>query len=624
MRHHTPGRYPYGLWIPDPDHIEFVCHPRKVLDRTVQRAKAGVSGTMRRILFACLFWVSAAIGAAAQDLVWIQVEAQPSLRSAEDRVRSYAVRLPDVAGFQQSRNWYAIALGPYERVDAERLLRQLRGAGQIPRDSFIARTAAYQTQFWPIGANDLIVAEAAAPAPEPQPLQPEPTENTDTPVAQPDETVQQARQSERLLTRDERKELQVALQWAGYYSAAIDGAYGRGTRRSMGDWQTFKGYEPTGVLTTRQRAELLRDYNAILDGMNMAEVADAQAGISLQMPTGVVAFAEYEPPFAHYRPTGDLKGHISLISQEGSRARFQGLFNVLQTLEMVPAEGPRKLNQNSFQIEGKDNTYHTTIDVTFSNGVMKGYMFVWPANDDQRRTRVFDLVKASFATLDGTLDPSISEPTEDQRVDLLAGLEIKTPKQTATGFFTDPKGTVLTHVDAVGSCSRVSIESEVDMDVLLSDAKSGLAVLKPKSPTSPLAHATFQTSVPRLKDQITVAGFSYGGLLGAPTLTQGQLEDLRGLAGEDTVKRLAIEAQPGDAGGPVFDRGGAVLGLLQPAKTGARQLPKDVGFATDTDTIRSALNAAGLSLTEASSQAVMAPEDLSLLAEDITVLVECW
>ena len=41
--------------------------------------------------------------------------------------------------------------------------------------------------------------------------------------------------------------------------------------------------------------------------------------------------------------------------------------------------------------------------------------------------------------------------------------------------------------------------------------------------------------------------------------TYGTLADTRGLNGEETVKRLALNAAPGDVGGPVFD---AVLPLL--------------------------------------------------------------
>jgi len=43
-----------------------------------------------------------------------------------------------------------------------------------------------------------------------------------------------------------------------FYNAAIDGSFGRGTRNSMAAWQEANGYEINGILTTAQRAELLK------------------------------------------------------------------------------------------------------------------------------------------------------------------------------------------------------------------------------------------------------------------------------------------------------------------------------------------------------------------------------
>ncbi|WP_375281081.1 peptidoglycan-binding protein, partial [Pseudooctadecabacter sp.] len=77
------------------------------------------------------------------------------------------------------------------------------------------------------------------------------------PIQTPDETLREAQASEATLDRDQKRALQVALQWAGVYDGAIDGLYGRGTRRSMSAWQKANNHEVTGVLTTSQRAELL-------------------------------------------------------------------------------------------------------------------------------------------------------------------------------------------------------------------------------------------------------------------------------------------------------------------------------------------------------------------------------
>ena len=50
------------------------------------------------------------------------------------------------------------------------------------------------------------------------------------PAGTPDETRAEARDSEALLLPEDRKDLQTALQWFGFYASGIDGAFGPGTR----------------------------------------------------------------------------------------------------------------------------------------------------------------------------------------------------------------------------------------------------------------------------------------------------------------------------------------------------------------------------------------------------------
>ena len=52
-------------------------------------------------------------------------------------------------------------------------------------------------------------------------------------------------------------EVQQALNWNGFYDAAIDADFGPGTRRAMEAWQRASGFEVTGVLSTAQRRGLI-------------------------------------------------------------------------------------------------------------------------------------------------------------------------------------------------------------------------------------------------------------------------------------------------------------------------------------------------------------------------------
>ena len=565
---------------------------------------------------------------AQQDIAWVQIEAQPSLTAAQNRARAYAGRLPDVNGFALGGGWYGVVLGPYTRADAERVLTVYRAEREIPADSFIAFSGSFSQQFWPVGANLLNLPQAVDPqtenpqtaAPDPEPAsEPEPE-----PQIEPaDETPRQARQGEAELSREGRKELQVMLQWAGFYQGAIDGAFGRGTRGSMAAWQEANNFEKTGVLTTKQRAALRQQYNAVLNGLGLQTVTDTTAGIEMQVPLGVVNFTKYSPPFAHFDATGDIPARVLMISQQGDQNTLYGLYDIMQTLEIVPEEGSRERKKNSFLLIGQNNEIVSHTEARLEDGLVKGFTLVWPAGDEERRTRLLGEMQKSFNRLEGVLDPAAGMD-EEQNIDLVSGLDIRRPKLSRSGFYVDDQGTVVTTSAAVAQCGRITLEGDHEADTIHVDKARGIAVLRAREALAPASVAALRRGSPRLQSDVAVSGFSYEGALSAPTLTFGKLSDIKGLGGERELKRLALNALPGDAGGPVLDDSGTVMGMLLPAPEGGRKLPEDVSFAMDSETIRSVLDSAGITVSDPSPGGVMAPEDLTRKAQGMTVLVSCW
>ncbi len=572
-------------------------------------------------VFLAVYLVFPATLSRAEDQAWIQVEALPSLASAEQTIRRYAANLQDVNGFAISNGWFAVVLGPYSPGDARQVLAVYKADRLIPQDSYIARSTAYQQQFWPDGVNTL-----HQPSGQEAEASSEPEIVEASTHAQPDytrETKPEALAGESLLSREQRKQLQVALKWAGFYDGAIDGAYGRGTRGSMSRWQERNNFEETGVLTTFQRNELMRQYNSAFEGLGLEVVRNKGAGIAMILPMELVKFDKYEPPFVHYNPVGNGQVRALMISQQGDEATLAGLYDIMQTLEIVPPNGPREISGKAFSLVGENAQIISHTQAWLEGGMIKGFTLVWPSGDEARRQRVLDRMLASFEPIDGVLDPAAGS-NEDQRIDLLAGLQIRQPRLSRSGFYVDKTGTVVTTDEVVQSCTRITIDGDHEAEVLADDAVLGIAILRPKEPLAPLFVAAFQRSVPRLHSDIAVAGYSYGGILGAPTMTFGQLADLRGLNGEPGMKRLALAALDGDTGGPVIDAGGAVLGMLLPARQNGRQLPDGVSFAAGTEALTQILQRAGITVNETSDQNHIPPETLTRQASDMTVLVSCW
>ena len=360
--------------------------------------------------------------AQAQEQAWLQIEAHPDLAVAQDRARAYESLFGDVAGFATGRGWYLIALGPQSPEAAAGRLFDLKRQGQIPPDAFISDGSNHGQRYWPIGvlpdaAPDQTVAvdPVPAPLPEPEPL----------PVVEPDETPRQARASEDALSRDDRRALQTALQWFGFYTAAIDGAFGPGTRNSMAEWQAANGYEPTGVLTTRQRAALVANYQADQAEFGFASVNEPEAGIEITLPLSLVAFDHYEPPFVHFTERNGSGLRIILISQPGDQASLSGLYDILQTLEVVPAEGERTRGERSFTINARSATVQSYAYAETAKGQVKGFMAIWTPEDAARMDRILPAMQASFRSSgDKSLDPGLVPMTDEARRGLLSGLEV--------------------------------------------------------------------------------------------------------------------------------------------------------------------------------------------------------
>ena len=563
---------------------------------------------------------------------WLQIEAQPDLNTALDRARAYAALFPDVEGYRLGNGWYGIALGPQEQDIAAARLLDLRRQNLIPTDSYLSVGESYGQRFWPVGSDTTDQVETTAlpdpaapvaevpPEPEPEPA-PAPNE-----TAAPDETAAQARASEAELTASDRELLQEALQWYGFYQGGLDGSFGPGTRASMAAWQIANGHEETGTLTTRQRAALTGAFRSDKAEFGFETVTEIESGIEITLPLGLIAFDRYDPPFVHFVEQNGSGLKVLLISEPGGKVGLAGLFDILQTLELVPTTGERGLDDTSFLIRGRNDKIETLAYAEAVGGNIKGYLISWNVADADRMARILPAIQASFRSLgDRALDPGLVPLSDAAKRGLLAGLDVRHPRLSRSGFFVDSAGTVVTTLQAVEGCGRIVLERSTEATIAFTDPALGIAVLTPNTPLAPTSVARFATQSPRLGSRVSLSGYSYEDKLPSPVLTLGTMEETQGLNGEPGLTRLTLSALPGDAGGPVLDASGAVIGLLLPAdSTAARQLPDGVAFAASALAVTTALTAQGLEPISATNTGALSPDAMASAARGMTVLVSCW
>ena len=579
-------------------------------------------------------WMALVAGAsAAQDMRWIQIEAQPSLLEAETRARIYAQEFPDTQAHSIGSGWYAITLGPLPEDEADLRMSQLRARAAIPRDSFLATGANYRQRIYPIGPAPAAVT--AAQTFEAEVIQEEATQvsvvetaesaapeqaSPEQSITVPDETLSEARESEGLLSPDEKMDLQRYLQWAGYYNSTIDASFGRGTRRSMAAWQTDNGHEDTGVLTTAQREKLRAQYFAIFDGLGLETHRDLESGISIDLPKEVVAFDAYAAPLAHFKSQdASSPAQIFLISAAGNRGDLAAIYGVLPTLSIVPMNIEKSLNKDRFVITGAGTSTRAFITASHKGGEIKGFGLIWPNQNEEQFDRLVAHMRKSFETFPGTLDPSLSVAINDSETEF--GVAIRKPAFVKSAVFVSDQGHAITDTSNLEQCSALTIGGTYDAEII-ARSETGAGLLSPKSDFNPISYATLGNAV-RKGDKTFLSSYPYGGRLGLASVTQATVMETTDLSGNAEKFRLDLLAEPGDLGGAVLDQSGNLTGILVSRDDTGRVLPNNVNFAAATDALASMMQSAGLRFRTGKTNRL---DDVALIAsaQNILTPIECW
>ena len=582
-------------------------------------------------IFIFLVWGHSAIGQLAPDqYVWIQVEARPDLKSAMNRIKVYRTKISNVVGFEIEGGWFGITLGPYKSHIADALLAEFKEKGLIPPDSFVARRVTYGSQFYtPRTSSPQLITEQSLNQAEIKTTTQVVTQiaiatKTATELELSDaEKLEITKISENALTFDEKKYLQRALAWANHYQGAIDGLYGPETRQAMLDWQIKNRYPHTGFMAPAERSLLLNKYTPVISKLNLVQISNLRAGITLLVPRGILGPAKYEAPFVRFEATDNSNTQIILISQAGDATRLKALFEVIQTLDIVPKGGILNLGEAGFSIETSNNELFTTGFAKLIDGKIKGAILVWPSEDEARRLRLKAQIFDSFGSLGGVLPEAEFFETGLLPKDLISGLKIRQPIFARSGVFLNAEGVVLTANRDLELCG--SIELGFGTQAKVKAFNSHLAVLTPMEKISPPGITSFQLGPLKAPRRITAGGYSFGGSLGAPTLTRGLLQELGDLSGNDKISRLQIDTLPGDAGGPIYDSGGNVIGILLPKSAETeRQLPNNVNFSANWNLISSLLNEANISISLTEDKPHPDLISLSDAAKNTIALITCW
>jgi len=162
-----------------------------------------------------------------------------------------------------------------------------------------------------------------------------------------------------------------------------------------------------------------------------------------------------------------------------------------------------------------------------------------------------------------------------------------------TGFVIGSAGWLLTCAHVVGEQKEATVTlggKRFTADVTKADAKADLALLKlrePLPPSTPVFGFRNAGKPAALGEEVSTLGYPLSRILGnSVRMSRGLLSATVGLRDDERRVQVSAEIQPGSSGGPLLDRDGNVIGVIDqtinPAAvvqaTGG-SLPQNINFA---------------------------------------------
>lgn len=472
------------------------------------------------------------------------------------------------------------------------------------------------------------------------------------------------------LTYDEKRFLQLSLAFEGTYTALMDGAWGKGSQRSLEEWAIrndldlpIENWEVVLLATSSlERFEVQGWEQRYFEPMDM----------SFAVPASQVRAEPNSDTFLNYAHTASSLRYSLAI---GDLPQVTQLHNYALGSALAIST-PYTLRRDSVQItaveQPEGNLLYMRSDLrrggwsTIVLSVLKGDQHLLNAVSGsiaKGSSAPFQLppsgkIVAGIASM-ATILKEIENDKSGGQVDALAMEEGMTtppalpsappvPTQPAvapqvpvtaapaqpvktgngTGFVVSNEGHLLTNAHVVEGCESLEIAGH-PVEVLAVDESFDLALLKGAPSTSEVA--AFAPRPASLNADITIAGYPLNGLLSGLNVTRGSVTGLKGLAGDATAMQISAPVQPGNSGGPVVDSSGRVVGVVV-SKLDAKlvadatgDIPQNVNFAIRGEIAKLFLFQNGVEPNLAESAAgPLDPVETARQLDQITRLVECY
>jgi hypothetical protein len=202
-----------------------------------------------------------------------------------------------------------------------------------------------------------------------------------------------------------------------------------------------------------------------------------------------------------------------------------------------------------------------------------------------------------------------------------------------TGFYVSADGSVLTNQHVVDGCAeiRVPVENAVGRPVV-ADQANDLAIFKLEVTNRPTAIFPASDEL-RQGEEVFVFGFPLDGYLpAAGNITPGIISALAGPGNNSSLIQMTAPVQPGNSGGPLFNKKGLVVGVVVGKADAIKiarmtgDIPQNINFAISPRTVKSFLEGNKIDHQKKGDLLSFSKDSIAIAdaARKVTMKVECW
>jgi peptidoglycan hydrolase-like protein with peptidoglycan-binding domain len=204
-------------------------------------------------------------------------------------------------------------------------------------------------------------------------------------------------------------------------------------------------------------------------------------------------------------------------------------------------------------------------------------------------------------------------------------------QSSGTAFVVAPGLLVTNHhvIDGCGAIDVVAADGRRPATVVDSVEQIDLALLRVYGLRGGVASLRTKSAT-LLGESATVFGFPLGGALSSTgNFTTGVVSSLRGLRDAAGEIQITAPVQPGNSGGPVLDRAGSVIGVVQGKLDALRavratgDIPQNVNFAVSLDVLADFLEKNNVQFKSAERQPAIETTQVAEMAQSFTYKISC-